>query len=167
LLPTFWNAVAANLVSPARGLLIFAPLVLFSLVGLWLSRRNLNSLHALAVLTVGLHLAVVSNTAIWWGGYSYGPRFMSDVLPFLFFLMVPVIDRITRVPMKAATAGLAAVFVAATAWSVFANAKGALDWDTAGWNFGPSVDTHPDRVWDWNDLPMLRTGNKDYEDFYG
>jgi hypothetical protein len=155
---TFWNALAANVVSPARGLLVFSPLVIFAGVGVWLSRRQLDGLHAVAIATVLLHLVLVSNLRIWWAGHSYGPRFLIDVLPFLFFLMVPVVDRITRRAMTPAMTALACVFGLTVAWSVFVHAKGALDHGPHAWNAEPSdVDEHPDRVWDWGDFPPLRS----------
>ncbi|MGD0075832.1 MAG: hypothetical protein ABSD31_16040 [Candidatus Binataceae bacterium] len=76
-------ALAANLVSPSRGLFVFAPellFVAFLVIRYWryLPRRRL------AVLAIGvscLHMIVLCGDANWWGGWSYGPRLTTDLIP--------------------------------------------------------------------------------------
>ncbi|MDQ1444579.1 MAG: hypothetical protein QOI20_1043, partial [Acidimicrobiaceae bacterium] len=84
---TFLEALAGNLVSPARGLFVFSPV--FLLVA-W-RRKRLNPLEWAAAGTVLLHLVLISRFQHWWGGYSYGPRLFSDVVPLLVFLLLPVL----------------------------------------------------------------------------
>jgi hypothetical protein len=152
------HSLAAQLVSPNRGLLIFTPVFLFSLAGLWraLRTRWLAPLPAyLAVLTV-LQIAVVARFYQFWvGGHSYGPRLTSDLTPVLVFLLIPLFADWSRAgfaPRR--TLGL---FGAAILFSVFVHARGALSMETHRWNIDPvNVDHHQQRVWDWRDLQFLR-----------
>jgi hypothetical protein len=164
--PTFGEALAGNLFSPARGLLIFSPVLALGALGFWWSRRD--GIALIAGATVVVHWLAISNTAIWYAGYSYGPRFFADVLPYLMYLLIPVIGVICVKPaVRVWRLGLAAFFAVAASWSVFVNARGATAWDTAMWNTRPvPVEQQLDRLWDWGDPPFLRTGHAGYHDAY-
>jgi hypothetical protein len=87
-------ALAGNLVSPARGLLIFCPLVVLSVAGVvvrWRAGELTAFWKALAVLPV-LHWIVISAFKHWWGGDSYGPRFFTDLVPVLVVLALPAVE---------------------------------------------------------------------------
>ena len=110
----YLEALAANLVSPARGLLVFAPVVAFAAWqpvvkvlggwGLWLARRRLarrdGALETAVAAACVAHWLAVSAFGHWWGGHGYGPRFMSDLLPLLLWLAVPAVAAL--VPAAAA-----------------------------------------------------------------
>lgn len=94
--PDIVEVVAANLVSPARGLFVFSPFLLLAPLGLrarWRGplRPGLATLDRLLAAIGVLHLLAVSAYAEhWWGGHSYGPRFMTDVLVYAAALATPV-----------------------------------------------------------------------------
>lgn len=77
------------LVSPAKGLLVFSPLVLVCVAGLvraWRKgERGLASSLGLAALA---HWLLVGGWAEWHGGVCFGPRLMTEALPLL-ALFVP------------------------------------------------------------------------------
>jgi hypothetical protein len=153
---TLLGALAGNLVSPSRGLLIFSPVLLFSAVGVALKavRRDLNRLDWSLLIILGLHWLVISAFPKWWGGWSYGPRFASDVLPYLIYFLVPVLAWMgePRTP-----AVVAFFFWVTVVVSVFMHYRGANDRATFGWNGQPvQVDDQPGRVWDWRDPQFLR-----------
>src|SRR5690606_15347113 len=85
------EALAGLLVSPNRGLFTFSPFLLFGLVGLGLKLRDrsLSLLDAALFVIVGLHWLVMGAYINWYAGHSFGPRYMSDVLPFLMFFLIP------------------------------------------------------------------------------
>ena len=91
----YLEALAANLVSPARGLLVHAPLVAFAGWGLWLVRGRLTrregAPEAAAAAACVVHWLVVSAFPHWWAGHGYGPRFMTDLLPLLVWLAMPAV----------------------------------------------------------------------------
>jgi hypothetical protein len=139
-----WVGAAGLLVSPNRGLFVFSPVVLFALPGLVsglrAGRRSLSWWITLACL---VQCAAYACYAPWWGGHTYGPRYLLDVLPLL-------------VPGAAAT--FAAIFasrvcralgVVALAWSIYVAAVGAFIHPFGQWNMHPvNVDLHHERLWD-------------------
>jgi hypothetical protein len=142
----FFEALAGNLVSPARGLFVFSPVLLC----VFLRRASLRPLEWAAVGTIVLHLILISRFAHWWGGYAFGPRLFSDMVPLFIFLLLPVLTMLRRPPIGATFAGLLAL-------SVLINWRGATSMDTWHWNSTPvSVDAKPSRLWDWTDLQFLR-----------
>jgi hypothetical protein len=142
-------ALAGNLVSPARGLLVYSPVLALAALGWW--RRRADPLADAVAAVVAGHWLVISLFPHWWGGWSYGPRFWTDVLPLLAFLLPPALAG-----LRARPAALAAVSALA-AWSAFTHARGATDIAGFAWNTTPTnVDTAPGRLWDWSDPPFLR-----------
>jgi hypothetical protein len=88
----FWAGVGGLLFSPTRGLLVFSPFLLF-LVLAW---RHLPRDRAERGLTQAMIGAVVLQVALyakadWRGGISWGPRYMTDLLPFFMWMLVPVV----------------------------------------------------------------------------
>jgi hypothetical protein len=91
-------ALAGNLVSPARGLFIFCPLVVLSVVGVivrWRAGELTAFWKALAVIPI-LHWIVISAFKHWWGGDSYGPRFFTDLMPIFVVLALPAVEVLAR-----------------------------------------------------------------------
>ena len=91
--PHFFEAMAGNLVSPGRGLLLFSPILTLAVAGfvLRLRARKLDGLDLVLAACVGGHWVAISSFPRWWGGDAYGPRFFSDVVPFLVALSLPVV----------------------------------------------------------------------------
>jgi len=86
-----WSGLAGLLVSPARGLLVFSPFLVFIPVGL-IQRLRAPSSRGLAV---ALSFAVAAqfllySQADWRAGVSWGPRWLTDVLPILVWMLAPV-----------------------------------------------------------------------------
>lgn len=155
----FAEAVAANLVSPARGLLVFSPVAVLAVAGIvvrW-RRRAVSALDiAVAAAVVGHLLVVSASREGWWAGHAYGPRFMTDVLPLVAWLAVPAVDALAA-GWEAGRARLAVAAVAlALAWSVAVNAEGAWLRTVHCWNVEPdNLDRHPGRVWSLSDPQVL------------
>ena len=170
-------ALAGNLVSPARGLFIFCPLVILSVIGVvvrWRAGELTAFWKALAVIPV-LHWIVISAFKHWWGGDSFGPRFFTDLMPIFVVLALPAVEVLARwlVP-STGTAGsgsvpatapprlrwrraLVALTLVALVWSVGVNAQGAVLRSAWCWNSEPTqVDAHPTRLWDWSDPQFAR-----------
>jgi hypothetical protein len=85
----------------------------------------------------------------WWGGASYGPRFFSDVVPYLVYFLIPAIAWIES-SRGVARLAAGAVFGGVALISAAMHAQGALNMETARWNLFPEhIDLDPARVWDW------------------
>jgi hypothetical protein len=158
------EAVLANLASPSRGLLFYVPVVPLALVLLWRYRRFVRErrLALLGVAGIATQFVPVALFPIWWGGYSYGPRLLTGLVPWA--LLVGVLA--VRARVDAAAEGVAArsrrrlgtIAVALVcAWSVLVNGRGAWSAETGRWNVDPvDVDAVPSRVWDWRDPQFLK-----------
>ena len=156
----FLGRLVGILFSPARGLLVYVPVVL---VPLYLTVRHWRQLPqrrlaALALAAVFSTIATLACCRVWWGGWSYGPRDLVETVPWLALLAISGIktfwddSEITRNGRRIFT-GAATLLLAA---SIMMNAPGALS-RAAGfeWNARPDVDTHPDRLWDWRHPQFL------------
>ncbi len=156
---TLSEALIANLISPGRGLFIYSPIFVLSILGLSLRvwRRTFNAFDAAVVAIVFLHWFAVSSFPHWWGGHSYGPRFMSDMAPLLLYGLFPVFEGLSGLSTPKRTLAVAAI-AGLSALSVFMHARGALVKAGWEWNATPApLDESPERIWDWSDPAFLRT----------
>jgi hypothetical protein len=163
---SFPTAFAGNLISPARGLFVYVP-VLFFVAYLLLRYERELPLPRLAVLALGVivaHLFVVAGFTPWWGGHSYGPRYTTGLVPWFVLLgtlgmkamllwrerqakevgtMRGRVMMRERVPLF--VGGVLLVL------SILINGRGGTTADTLRWNVRPTnIDDHPERVWDWS-----------------
>ena len=87
----FINASLGTLISPSRGLLIFSPIVLYGFVGAYqvVKLRAHRDEKLIGSMTIAGLLLLLSYFfyRIWWGGHSYGPRFMTDLIPIFGYLI--------------------------------------------------------------------------------
>lgn len=151
-LPHVALAFAGLLVSPSRGVLVFTPIVAFSVVGAVRAARG-GGAGARLVLWMGAACcALLVNyacTQIWPAGDCYGPRFLTDAMPAAALLLV------YAVPSSAA--GISA-FALLTLYAVGVQAAGA--WGGAAgarWNGVPlEIARQPGRVWQLRDSQIER-----------
>jgi hypothetical protein len=159
----FPEALAANLISPGRGLLLFLPQLLF--LGYLLLRyppAKHRAIAWLAGVVVAGHVVVTSAHPHWWGGHSFGPRLLADTLPWLALLATIGVERWLSARGEEGSAGAAALRVEATAAAILIaigvaiHAGGALSVKSELWNYSPQeVDLEPRRIWDWSDPQFL------------
>jgi hypothetical protein len=144
------EGVPGILLSPSRGLFVYSPVLVFSLIGMLVVWRRGSALSR--ALTVGPPLVVllVGKWVTWWGGHSWGPRLLADIGPILCFFLYPVVSLLDRRWL------LKAIFVLLTVWSIGAHALGAWlydrRWDSAAADVGYA------RLWPWAGSAL---------DFYG
>lgn len=160
---TVWQALAGNLFSPARGLFVFSPVLLLALPGFYLAFRTRDDrpLGFALLAAVVVHWIVVSRFPHWWGGHSFGPRFMSDILPFLMVALAFTLQRAEA--LEAPRFGIVlATFVTLSMISVAIHSQGAIKGAGSRWNYIPNnIDRHPERLWDWHD-PQFLAGFRDW-----
>jgi hypothetical protein len=86
--------LAGLLWSPGKSLFLYSPLLLVALLGIpALLRRD----RATALLSLGIpiaYLLLYARWFMWWGGWSWGPRFLVPVLPFVCLFLAPVLDHV-------------------------------------------------------------------------
>lgn len=158
----FFDSLAMFLVSPSRSVFIYDPLVIAAIAGVGLQwrRRRFTSLDVAVVAVVVGQLFVVSRYGST-GGSSYGPRLMTDVLPYVVYLSIPAFVAVFEGGIRAGSAGGRRVVVVAMlvilGWGALVNASGALLRSSYCWSATPvHVDRKPSRIWDWSDPQFLR-----------
>jgi hypothetical protein len=160
------TALIGNVISPARGLVIYSPVLLLGVVGAvmvvrrWQRTRTIDGLDVSCMVVVAVHWVVISSYYHWWGGWSYGPRLFTEATPFLIALAVEPLAAVGRdlnTQHRSRSLVAAAAIGLAMMWSAFVHWRGATDVDTIRWNAQPTnVDLDEGRLWDWNDVQIFR-----------
>jgi hypothetical protein len=160
--PTFLVALAGNMISPGRGWIFYTPFVLSIPLALWRHRKSIQDkpVLLLCLAVIAVHWIVISTFPQWWAGYCYGPRLMTDVIPWMMLAAVIATGALSagagpdREPAASAWPAvrleivLAALLIAASA---FMHLRGAFDHAVHSWNTIPeNIDDRPQRVWDWS-----------------
>jgi hypothetical protein len=147
------------LFSPGRGLFVYQPWLIVLLLWLWPGRRvkrqapeigfPCRSLLIACAVAVILNVIVVSAWSCWWGGWCYGSRLCSEVIPLAGLLCLKPIAYLWESSAGRKTlATLLAVSFLIHAGCAYAGAE--------GWNGDPrDVDEHPERLARWDDPPFL------------
>ena len=78
--------------SPSKGILVYSSVSIFSLVGFALSIKNgikKNLVYFIFMSIIITHTLILGAWKHWYGGYSFGYRMASDIIPFLILLLIP------------------------------------------------------------------------------
>jgi hypothetical protein len=143
------SGVPGLLISPTRGLLIFSPFLLFLPIGLI---QRLRSPHSKG-LAVALSFAVVAQVLLysqldWRAGVSWGPRWLTDVLPILMWMLAPaplVLRPFTRALLILAMAASIGVQTIGAFWYTHASDARIFTGDPASMR----------SAWDPRNVPFL------------
>ena len=142
--------VAGILISPTRGLFVFSPFLVF----LFLAWRYLPRDRRERALTAAMGIAVVMQILLyakadWRAGVSWGPRYMTDLLPFLMWMLVPVVSVLRGAGRL--------LFQSAVGVAIFIEAIGAFCYTgAADWVFFAEPAPHEMRaMWNWRNAPFL------------
>lgn len=140
------------LVSPNRGLFIFTPITLVALGGIRQALvRGVRSPLLWCLLAALVQYMFYGAYSVWWGGHTYGPRYMLDVLPLLVPLAAVALASLRPRSVRGVLAS------AALAWSITVAATGAFFFPHDRWNVDPyDVDRHHERLWHWSDMQIVR-----------
>jgi hypothetical protein len=169
--PFFWTSysfanssitsrLSAMLFSPARGLFVFTPLVLFAFGGLFSASLRRNKFYLAALGWFLLQLLLAATQRNWWGGWCFGPRLLTDALPPLAIMLAVTINEWQlQGKLRRFIPGLAVFGF----FGVFAHtAQGMYNQQTLLWNNSPNIDDMPDYyVWNWKHSQLFasETGN--------
>jgi len=153
----------ALLISPNRGLFVYTPIMLFSVLGYFRILQMTNSKIKNFLFIMGVSIlaltAVYASFGIWWAGWSYGPRYLTGMLPALAIFLGLYIKDINFDIKNGKNLAVICIFSILLIWSVFAQIVGAFYYPNGNWDGTPSVDHHPERCWYWNDTQIMRSFN--------
>ncbi|MFL6196825.1 MAG: hypothetical protein ACJ75H_21760 [Thermoanaerobaculia bacterium] len=140
------QGTAGLLVSPNRGLLIYTPAALLGIFGL---ARAFRKPRCPLLIVFGLaavaHLLLAGSFRLWHGGWSFGPRYLVDILPILGLAGTEMWPRLGR-----AGKGLA---WAALLGSVLVQLNGAVCYPASRWNLRMG-DQLEQGAWDWENFSL-------------
>ncbi|MBI2426821.1 MAG: hypothetical protein HYV34_03150 [Candidatus Kerfeldbacteria bacterium] len=152
-LPWWYPVVnaATLLVNPSKGLFIYSPFFLFSIVGAWMSwRQRIVTVETIvlraASVAVFATLAVYSFVNVTHGGTGFGSRYLIDIIPLLAVLLIPVVQKFRSVQWSVA-------WIVFGAWAILVQFAGVLFFDES-WHaqydpgFVNPTSFRPSWVWD-------------------
>lgn len=144
----FIEGLSGILFSPARGLFIYSPILLFSFVGIILCWIN-PEFVLFRYLSIGVtaNLLLYSKFFMWWGGSTYGPRLLADLLPILCLFLFPIKNFLAKRPAKI-------IFVSLAAFSFTTHAIGAYTYDPY-FASNLHIDSSSNAAWLWTDNQMV------------
>ncbi|MCL4262173.1 MAG: hypothetical protein KJ069_03120 [Anaerolineae bacterium] len=155
-------ALYGLLLSPSRGLFIYSPLFLLAILGTIHYRHTVkqHTLLWLICLWSIAHLLVVARFPNWWGGFSFGPRLLTDMLPGLVLLTFFAVQGWIREPPKRGRRLALLLFFTAVAISIIINSYVGMFSRTMllshGHSVPPQVDKAPFLLFDWR-FPQFAT----------
>jgi len=153
----FFDALIGNIISPNRGLFTTTPILLFSVWGIFLliktGRMSLKNIEPYLALIILAHWITISSFENWTGGWSLGPRFFTDIIPYLAWFLVPVFEEKSLWSQR----WWKVIFSVAILLSGFVHFRYASSIYPLIWNGKPvSIVHEPRRAWDFTDLQVLR-----------
>jgi len=115
----------------------------------------LEGVEWISLAIILLHWLLISTFLHWWGGWSYGPRFFTDMLPFFWVLLFPLVRGYDNIRWSL---GFRTIFLLLAAVGVFIHLRGAVVAETyAPWNALPvNIEKDGSRLWNWKDPQFLR-----------
>ena len=81
--------------SPSKGILVYSPIFILSFFGFFIAMKKSwkeNAQFLTYFLIVIFHTLIISFWKHWYGGYSFGYRMSSDIIPYLTLLLVPFVE---------------------------------------------------------------------------
>lgn len=143
----FSVGLAGNLISPSRGIFIFMPWAALSFfwIGKVLKKDFYQTLYAPTLIAAVLYILLYSKLGYWAAGFSFGPRYMTDISPVLALLAAGYWDQWKKSKswlayLRASTIGILAV------WSVLIQLLGTYV-HGFGWNLAALPDTFASPLW--------------------
>jgi hypothetical protein len=163
-----WPGVAGSLFSPSRGLFVFVPILAFVIY--LCARYGANGRRSLLLIAAGVslaHLVVISLFPVWYGGHCYGPRYTTDLVPWLTLLAILGME--ARQNWRRNNAAKDSRLRLGAEWgvaipllicSIILNGIGALWLSALWWNVRPTnIDEDHQRLWDWKHPQFLGAPN--------
>lgn len=155
------------IISPSRGLLVFTPSVALTLYLIMRHWRDLShrGLAFLSLTIIAGYVAAVCAFSKWWGGWSYGPRLLSSLIPWWVLLAALGFQALLRYCARPQTNHTPSVYrramvtcgVLTALIGIIINGWGAISWAPFLWNRAVQIDQHPERIWDWH-RPQFAAG---------
>ena len=87
-----WEALAAFLVAPGRSFLLYSPVLLLALFGLFRCARRSPLALGFAAAAIAPRLLFAAARSDWWGGWGVGSRHLVPLIPFAILPLAALFD---------------------------------------------------------------------------
>lgn len=145
----FLEGFLGQLISPSRGIFIYSPILIFSLYGMYKYLKDRNTLFIYFLLSIFSVIFIYSYYLIWYGGHSFGNRYITDVMPLLILFLVPSFD------LMRSNRLISIVFYLLLGFSVFVQFEGAFI-ATGIWHSVFNIDSvDTSGLWSWENNQII------------
>ena len=149
------------LISPSRGLFVYTPIVLLSILGYFkisqISDIKIQKFLMMFGFSIPIQIIVYGSFEMWWAGWSYGPRFLTGMLPVLAVFVGLYMKDLHLNLRDSKNLLLICIISFLLIWSIFVQFVGAFYYPNGNWDGDPNVDLHPEKLWDWKDTQIIRS----------
>nr|WP_321418855.1 glycosyltransferase family 39 protein [uncultured Methanomethylovorans sp.] len=152
------------LFSPNRGLFVYSPILILSSFGIYrvsvIENKNIRIFISLLSLPLLLNfLTYASFSTQWWGGYCYGPRFLTGMLPIIIIYQAIFLHYAETKFSLGMKRTVRSIFCVLFIVSLFVQIIGAFYYPNGYWDAEPNIDENSERLWKWNDNQIMTTYN--------
>jgi hypothetical protein len=151
---------------PSRGLFIFSPFFLIIVLGsfYYVGALRYQPLFWACAFWIGFQTITVATTRQWWGGFSFGPRLLTDSLPALFIMTLILWQTIRAQVAFRKRLVLGGVYITLGLVGILINTgQGLFGMKANQWNVYPNIDQYPDYLFDWRYPQFIMTAELFHE----
>jgi hypothetical protein len=109
-----------------RGLFVWSPILVFSVLGFWKMKGELKSYRWPIILSLLIHLYILSSWFYWWYGDAFGHRGFVDILGMLALPLACFFGSLQKAWIKGLVAFLSTFFIALTFYFFIQFSQGVL-----------------------------------------
>lgn len=154
-LGTFYGIVLMNLFfSPMRGLFIFTPVLMIAFLGFFKRSLRKNTIYNILAFHFLFQTVMLLNQLDWYGGWCFGPRLFTDVVPSLIIMIFMVVHKCE--PLSKLKVIFVSVLIIA---GIFIHTvQGMYNINVHNWNTNPDVGSGISFLcWNWRFPQFLAT----------
>lgn len=153
---SIWEGFLLILFSPNRGLFVYSPFLIISFLGIFSEARK-TILFKLLTGWFLIYILSLGNLSNWWGGWSFGARLCTDIIPCLFLLLLLGIKKMDEVKWNNKII-LPIFMITVFVGFIINTVQGIYNIETYNWNDYPMVDKNPQFYkWNWQYPQFLAT----------
>jgi hypothetical protein len=154
------TGLAGILFSPNRGILAFSPMFIFGLVYLaWAFTKKAKPIEPYIAIALILIVLVYAKWRMWWGGWSFGYRIVTESVPLLIVMTARCWERFIVKKKLLKIMFLLFLFI-----SIYIQFLGARYYQ-CGFNYSPdSIDFNKTRLWDYKNGEIVRCSKNFWND---
>lgn len=152
---SYIKALYGHILSPSRGMLIYSSFIGILFLGLF-KYKNIKLKKTwllIGLLWPLIHLLTICKFPDYWSGWSFGPRFLTDVLPGLFLLGIHAWPVSIKSILSRLFIGILTLSISISV--CIHTGQGLFNTAVYKWNTNPNIDQFPDRIFDWKHPQFL------------